>query len=446
MGAACCSEKSLRKADNGSGDGKAAPPLTFALLQPPKADAPVVTRRGRNVVLLLRPPGLNIQEQRITAELGIPLFTVEHADGTPCAAISSLTTQGADGRRHLLPLQPPKPAEDFVRLLAARLAQPDCHRGFILEGFPRTAVEDKLLRSTLVPTSKEVERLDGDDFNLVVQYQVPDHIVVSRAPPQEAEEVIARLDAYHQWAEPMLYIFGALVGRGGCVLATVDANRRPRELWRETEKAWGLKSSKKIVLLLAPLGVGGKGACGGGGTGGSPVSPQLLESMGLPRLSPEDLLREALVAPTEAADKLKEHLASTKLLTPDAICSVIRARLREPDCTDGAILDDFPRELEHARALDTMLLSEGERVSLVIDLQVPDHVLLGSGAGAWLQQQVGPGPGDSFGGQQPSAHQQAELVRRYYEHHLAPIARYYSRDGRVEFMKVYGNVADEVWG
>ena len=59
------------------------------------------------------------------------------------------------------------PDEIIIKLLAKRLRKPDCKRGFILDGFPRTI--------------KQAEALDKiSKIDLVINVNVPDEIIIKR--------------------------------------------------------------------------------------------------------------------------------------------------------------------------------------------------------------------------------------------------------------------------
>lgn len=60
------------------------------------------------------------------------------------------------------------------------------------------------------------------------------------------------------------------------------------------------------------------------------------------------------------------------------------ARLDAPDAQSGFILDGFPRTVNQARELDARLLATGRSIDRVIDLVVPDDVLLARLSGRWL--------------------------------------------------------------
>jgi len=64
------------------------------------------------------------------------------------------------------------PDELIIHIMEKRLQQPDCARGFILDGFPRTIVQAKQLRELLA-------RL-GIALDLVVNLEVPQEVILER--------------------------------------------------------------------------------------------------------------------------------------------------------------------------------------------------------------------------------------------------------------------------
>lgn len=98
-------------------------------------------------VILLGPPGAGkgTQAQRLTQTLGIPqvstgdILRAAVAAGTPLGREAKATMdQGA-----LVP------DGVVIGIIRERLAAPDCARGYILDGFPRTAAQAEALGETL---------------------------------------------------------------------------------------------------------------------------------------------------------------------------------------------------------------------------------------------------------------------------------------------------------
>jgi adenylate kinase len=117
----------------------------------------------------------------------------------------------------------------------------------------------------------------------------------------------------------------------------------------------------KVVVLGPPAS--GKGT----------QAVHLAQSRGIPKISTGDILREAGQAGTELGRKAKALMDRGELVSDEDMVNIVRERLSRPDATHGFILDGFPRTVEQAKTLDTML--DGQPL-VVIDLAVPDRELI----------------------------------------------------------------------
>lgn len=102
----------------------------------------------------------------------------------------------------------------------------------------------------------------------------------------------------------------------------------------------------------------------------------LEETLGLKQVSSGDLFRENLKNETELGQLAKGYMERGELVPDDVTIGMVKERISRPDCSRGAILDGFPRTLEQARALDTMLASQGSRISIVPMIDVSDEEVL----------------------------------------------------------------------
>jgi len=138
------------------------------------------------------------------------------------------------------------------------------------------------------------------------------------------------------------------------------------------------ETSKTVMILFGPPGAG-KGS----------QAPKIVDVLSIPQLSTGDMLRAAVAAGSEVGLKAKDVMASGGLVSDELVVSIIRERITEADCEGGFILDGFPRTVEQAKMLDAMLEGSGDKVSLVLALEVPDEVLTERICGRWVHKSSG---------------------------------------------------------
>lgn len=126
------------------------------------------------------------------------------------------------------------------------------------------------------------------------------------------------------------------------------------------------------IVLLGPPGVG-KGT----------QAQILAERTGLAHISSGDLFRENIKNQTELGKLAHSYMSKGNLVPDDVTISMIKDRLRNPDCETGAILDGFPRTPTQADALEVMLRSINGQVAVVPLIRVPEDALVERLGGRW---------------------------------------------------------------
>ncbi|MCD6500200.1 MAG: adenylate kinase [Deltaproteobacteria bacterium] len=119
-----------------------------------------------------------------------------------------------------------------------------------------------------------------------------------------------------------------------------------------------------LILLGAP-----------GAGKGSQAAP-LKARLGVPHISTGDMLREARRSGTDLGRKAAEYMDSGRLVPDDVVVGLVEERLARPDASKGFILDGFPRTEAQADALMAMLERNGRTVDHVVQLDVPEDVLV----------------------------------------------------------------------
>lgn len=119
------------------------------------------------------------------------------------------------------------------------------------------------------------------------------------------------------------------------------------------------------LVLLGPPGAG-KGT----------QAERLSGLYGIPHISTGDIFRENLNAGTELGLEAKGYMDRGELVPDEVVIGIVEERLAREDCGRGFILDGFPRTVAQADALKEMLASLGRPLQHVVNVQVPDEVVV----------------------------------------------------------------------
>jgi adenylate kinase len=112
------------------------------------------------------------------------------------------------------------------------------------------------------------------------------------------------------------------------------------------------------------------------GSGKGTQAKLLAERLGVPAISTGEILREAVRLGTPLGLRAKAVMEAGELVSDELMISLIQDRLSVPDAARGFILDGFPRTVAQAGALEKLLAGNGQALSAVVNLSVPDAVVV----------------------------------------------------------------------
>ncbi|NKB59200.1 MAG: adenylate kinase [Alphaproteobacteria bacterium] len=120
-----------------------------------------------------------------------------------------------------------------------------------------------------------------------------------------------------------------------------------------------------IMILIGPPGAG-KGT----------QASRIEEFLSIGNLSTGALLRDAIASNSKLGKQAKALVEAGNFVPDDVIIGLVSARIEEPDCENGFILDGFPRTSGQAEALDRLLEKRGKKVDVVVEIKTEDDVVV----------------------------------------------------------------------
>ena len=192
----------------------------------------------------------------------------------------------------------------------------------------------------------------------------------------------------------------------------------------------------KRVVLLGPPGAG-KGTQATG----------IAEKYNIPHISTGDIFRANVKEGTPLGKKAKEYMDAGLLVPDELVCDLVEDRVTKDDCSNGFLLDGFPRTIFQAEHFDNFLKANGMEIDSVIDIEVPEEVLMSRMLGRRVCRKCGKpyhivnmppkveGVCDVCGGEvYQRADDTEETVKnrfKVYDEQTSPLIEYYTNTGKL---------------
>ena len=109
------------------------------------------------------------------------------------------------------------------------------------------------------------------------------------------------------------------------------------------------------LILLGPPGAG-KGT----------QALELSQILKIPHISTGEIFRDNIRKNTELGKTADIYISKGELVPDEITTQIVKARLAQPDCQKGFILDGFPRTIPQAEALERILGASGTKIDWII--------------------------------------------------------------------------------
>ena len=178
------------------------------------------------------------------------------------------------------------------------------------------------------------------------------------------------------------------------------------------------------IILFGPPGAG-KGT----------QAVKISEITGKPQISTGDMLRESVSKKTDLGNKAQSYMESGLLVPDELIIQLILERLKEKDAVNGVLFYGFPRTLNQAEELSSIV-----EISAVTSIEVPDEEIVGRIVGRRMDPETGdiyhveynPPPSEIKDRLVQRKDDNEDTVRNRlaaYHQQTSPLSRWYSEQG-----------------
>ena len=190
------------------------------------------------------------------------------------------------------------------------------------------------------------------------------------------------------------------------------------------------------------------------GAGKGTQAVHLVEQFKISHISTGDMLRAAVSEGTGLGKQADGYMKAGGLVPDELVIAMVIERIEKPDCIKGFMLDGFPRTRPQAEALEAELHKAGVALDVVLQIEVPDDLIVERITGRRMDPDTGDiyhikfkPPPAAIAGQVIQRKDDTEEACRArlekYHSETAPIVPFYEAQGILK--RVDGNAApDEV--
>ncbi|MDR0988989.1 MAG: adenylate kinase [Prevotellaceae bacterium] len=168
---------------------------------------------------------------------------------------------------------------------------------------------------------------------------------------------------------------------------------------------------------------------GAPGSGKGTQSARIVEKYGLTHISTGDVLRAEMKKGSELGIIAKQYIDQGQLIPDDLMIHILGEVLDKAANPQGVIFDGFPRTIPQAEALKTLLAERGQEVAVMLDLEVPEELL--------MTRLINRG---KESGRADDNEETIQKRLQVYHTQSAPLIDWYKKEGKHRLIKGYGEL------
>ncbi|EJL8084593.1 adenylate kinase [Staphylococcus pseudintermedius] len=112
------------------------------------------------------------------------------------------------------------------------------------------------------------------------------------------------------------------------------------------------------------------------GAGKGTQASEIIKKYPIPHISTGDMFRKTIKDETELGKEAKSYMDRGELVPDEVTVGIVKERISEDDAKKGFLLDGFPRTIEQAEALNSILEELGRTIDAVVNIEVPEEELM----------------------------------------------------------------------
>ncbi|MCT1927184.1 adenylate kinase [Staphylococcus pasteuri] len=125
------------------------------------------------------------------------------------------------------------------------------------------------------------------------------------------------------------------------------------------------------------------------GAGKGTQASEIVKKFPIPHISTGDMFRKAIKDETDLGKEAKSYMDRGELVPDEVTVGIVKERISEGDAKKGFLLDGFPRTIDQAEALNSIMAELDRSIDAVINIEVPEEELMNRLTGRRICEKCG---------------------------------------------------------